>query len=169
LHEFGRRLLLLFVGCALVPIAVVALVSYRHVSRHLLAQSEARLHQANKALGSAIFERLLLLDATLNSIPPRAILQLAGGQKAAASSPAPPATPARPPARLDGAAALGGPRTPAHRAQSPTGAQVATAGDRVNRTLVAGVDLSGGSSPSSSWATTDRAPPSSDGSSGYPG
>ncbi len=79
LHSrFGRRLLLLFVGCALAPIAVVALVSYRHVSRHLLAQSESRLHQANKALGIAIFERLLLLDATLKSIPPQAVLRLAG-------------------------------------------------------------------------------------------
>jgi diguanylate cyclase (GGDEF)-like protein len=143
LHSrFGRRLLLLFVGCALVPIAVVALVSYRHVSRHLLAQSEARLHQANKALGSAIFERLLLLDATLNSIPPRAVLQLAARQRAAESGPVPPVTPARPPAKLDGAAALGGARRPPPEVPPPAEAQVITAGDReARRTLVAGVDL----------------------------
>ncbi|MBA3521767.1 MAG: hypothetical protein H0T90_04600, partial [Gemmatimonadales bacterium] len=74
--RFGRRLLLLFVGCAVVPISVVAAVSYRHVTQQLRAQSESRLHQANKVLGLAIFERLLLLDATLKSIPPHALFQL---------------------------------------------------------------------------------------------
>lgn len=77
--RFGRRLLLLFVGCALVPILVLAFLSYRHVARQLRMQSEIRLHQANKALGLAIFERLLLLDATLRSIPPAALAQLGAG------------------------------------------------------------------------------------------
>ncbi len=71
--RFGRRLLLLFVGCAVLPIAVVAAVAYGHVTRELRGQSERRLHQANKALGLAIYERLLLLDATLKSIPPRVL------------------------------------------------------------------------------------------------
>jgi diguanylate cyclase (GGDEF)-like protein len=132
LHSrFGRRLLLLFVGCALVPIAVVALVSYRHVSRHLLAQSEARLYQASKALGGAVFERLLLLDATLKSIPPRAVIQLAARQRAEP----------RPLGRkVDGAVALGGARPgPAPRPGSP---EPTPPGDReARRTLVAGVDL----------------------------
>ena len=74
--RFGRRLLLLFVGCAVLPIAVVAAVSYGHVSRELRSQSERRLHQTNKALGLAVYERLLLLDATLKSIPPHVVLQL---------------------------------------------------------------------------------------------
>jgi diguanylate cyclase (GGDEF)-like protein len=80
--RFGRRLLLLFVGCALVPIAVLATLTYRHVARQLRIQSEVRLHQANKALGLAIFERLLLLDATLRSIPPAALLELGVGSSA---------------------------------------------------------------------------------------
>ena len=74
--RFGRRLLILFVGCALVPMAVLAVLSYRHVKQQLYRQSETRLQQANRALAQAVFERLLLLDATLKSIPPRAILQL---------------------------------------------------------------------------------------------
>jgi diguanylate cyclase (GGDEF)-like protein len=74
--RFGRRLLLLFVGCAVLPIAVVAAVSYTHVTRELRSQSERRLHQANKALSLAIYERMLLLDATLKSIPPRVVMQL---------------------------------------------------------------------------------------------
>ncbi|MBA2457432.1 MAG: diguanylate cyclase, partial [Gemmatimonadales bacterium] len=120
--RFGRRLLLLFVGCALVPTAVAAVVSYRHVTRHLFAQSEVRLHQANKALGLAIFERLLLLDATLKSIPPRAILQLAAAQRAEA-----------------GRAARGRSLAPlSGRRQAP-----ATTYDEreASRTLVAGLDL----------------------------
>ena len=73
--RFGRRLLLLFVGCAVIPTAVVATVSYRHVTQYLIAQSETRLHQASKTFGAAIFERLLLLDATLKNIAAHAILQ----------------------------------------------------------------------------------------------
>ena len=83
--RFGRRLLLLFVGCALLPIAVVAAISYGHVTRELRSQGERRLHQANKALGLAVYERLLLLDATLRSIPPRVVLQLQGGERPEAS------------------------------------------------------------------------------------
>ena len=141
LHSrFGRRLLLLFVGCALVPIAVVALLSYRHVSRHLLAQSEARLQQANQALGIAIFERLLLLDATLNSIPPRAVLQLAAGQRPAPARTEPAPLIGRRPSRIDGGLALGGiRRSPGSR---PQAAPSPAAGDReASRTLVAGLDL----------------------------
>ena len=63
-------------GCAVLPIALVAAVAYRHVTRELRSQSERRLQQANKALGLAIYERLLLLDATLKSIPPQVLLQL---------------------------------------------------------------------------------------------
>jgi diguanylate cyclase (GGDEF)-like protein len=61
--------------------AVLAILSYRHVKQQLYRQSETRLQQANRALGQAIFERLLLLDATLKSIPPRAIIQLAAAKR----------------------------------------------------------------------------------------
>ena len=79
--KFGRRLLLLFVGCAVIPTAVVATVSYRHVTQYLIAQSETRLHQASKTFGAAIFERLLLLDANLKGVasrPPVALDRSAG-------------------------------------------------------------------------------------------
>jgi diguanylate cyclase (GGDEF)-like protein len=66
--RFGRRLLLLFVGSTVLPTAVVATLSYRQVTQYLVAQSEASLHQASKAFGAAIFERLLLLDATLRNL-----------------------------------------------------------------------------------------------------
>jgi diguanylate cyclase (GGDEF)-like protein len=66
--RFGRRLLLLFVGSTVLPTAVVATLSYRQVTQYLVGQSEASLHQASKAFGAAIFERLLLLDATLRNV-----------------------------------------------------------------------------------------------------
>ena len=86
LHSrFGRRLLLLFVSCAVLPIAIVAAVSYGHVRRELRSQTERRLQQANKALGLAVYERLLLLDATLRSIPPSVLVQLQAAPPAEAS------------------------------------------------------------------------------------
>ncbi len=78
--RFGRRLLTLFVGCALVPVALLAFLSWRHMTRHLERQSQERLHQANRALGRAVFERLLLLEATLKNIPPSAIVELSSDQ-----------------------------------------------------------------------------------------
>jgi diguanylate cyclase (GGDEF)-like protein len=163
--RFGRRLLLLFVGCAIVPIAVVAVVSYHHVTRHLVTQSETRLHQANKAFGLAIFERLLLLDATLKSIPPRAIFQLGAAQREElALTPARPSQPEHSPrptprpggvngnrtqsARVDGLVTLGGvavaekasrtrPKVPRKAPPSASTEEEREA----SRTLIAGLDL----------------------------
>ena len=87
--RFGRRLLALFVGCAFVPMAVLAALSYRHVKHQLYRQSENRLQQANLALNQAIFDRLLLLDATLKSIPPQVILQLQASKRRPATVPRP--------------------------------------------------------------------------------
>src|SRR5918994_6197436 len=111
--RFGRRLLALFVGCAFVPMAVLALLSYRQVKQQLYRQSANRLQQANLALGQTIFDRLLLLDATLKSIPPRAILQLVvSKQKPRPPKPAPPPRPKlgnqTQTGNLDGKLAMGG-------------------------------------------------------------
>ncbi|HET9041124.1 MAG TPA: HAMP domain-containing protein [Gemmatimonadales bacterium] len=69
----------------MLPIAIVAAVSYHHVRAELRSQAERRLQQANKALGLAVYERLLLLDATLRSIPPRVLAQLRDAAPAQAS------------------------------------------------------------------------------------
>lgn len=83
--RFGRRLLLLFVGCAVLPIAIVAAISYHHIRAELRSQTERRLGQANKALGLAVYERLLLLDATLRTIRPGVLAQLQSGPPAEAT------------------------------------------------------------------------------------
>jgi diguanylate cyclase (GGDEF)-like protein len=79
--RFGMRLLLLFIGCAITPIAVLAVLSWRHMTRHLERQSQERLHEANRVLGRAVFERLLLLEATLKSIPPTVLAQPAAASR----------------------------------------------------------------------------------------
>ena len=47
--KVGRRIFLLFISCALLPITVLALLSFRHVTTQLNKQSQERLEQAAKA------------------------------------------------------------------------------------------------------------------------
>lgn len=68
--RFGRRLLLLFTFCALVPIAAVATVSFRYVTSQLKSQVEDQLAATSKALGMSVLERLLFLNAELESVHP---------------------------------------------------------------------------------------------------
>jgi diguanylate cyclase (GGDEF)-like protein len=124
--------------------AVLSILSYRHVKRQLYRQSESRLQQANVALSQAIFERLLLLDATLKSIPPQAILQLDVSRK---PQTAPKPRPARPgnqtqTGNMDGRLAMGGimldrsPRAAPSR-PAPSRAELIAA----SQALIAGLDL----------------------------
>ncbi len=128
--RFGRRLLLLFVGCALIPMALLAFLSWRHMTRQLERQSQERLHEGNRALGRTVFERLLLLEATLKNIPPSAIVELQ-------SRPAPPRPGGRsePAPPVDGKAALGGSRPPGATAA------VSVRDPEVSRAVAAGLDL----------------------------
>ena len=148
--RFGRRLLVLFVGCALVPMAVLAALSYRHVKHQLYRQSDSRLEQANRAVGRAIFERLLLLDATLKSITPQAVLQLEATKrlpKAVVTKPARRHAP-RPGNQtqtgdLAGRLAMGGiilDRTPKQSSSIPNAASRAALIE-ASRALIAGLDL----------------------------
>ena len=61
----ARRVLLLFVLCALVPVTVLAAVSYTHVRSQLERQSRARLAEVSKNAGMAVMERLLFLEGKL--------------------------------------------------------------------------------------------------------
>jgi diguanylate cyclase (GGDEF)-like protein len=126
--------------------AVLAVLSYRHVRQQLYRQSENRLQQANRALGQAIFERLLLLDATLKSIPPRAIIQLDAAKRM------PRGRNLRPPARPkignrtqaaspDGRVAMGG--VVLDRAPRQPGVSNSLRTDLIeaSKALIAGLDL----------------------------
>jgi HD-GYP domain-containing protein (c-di-GMP phosphodiesterase class II)/HAMP domain-containing protein len=61
----ARRVFFLVLGSSLVPILSFALLSYSQVTRQLERDADARLAQDAKQLGMAVFERLLLLEATL--------------------------------------------------------------------------------------------------------
>ncbi|MFQ5532399.1 MAG: HD domain-containing phosphohydrolase [Candidatus Methylomirabilales bacterium] len=66
--KVARRILLLFVLCALLPITALAVMSFRHVTNQLNDQGKKRLHQASKASGLAIYERLLFIEAEMKML-----------------------------------------------------------------------------------------------------
>jgi putative nucleotidyltransferase with HDIG domain len=66
--KVARRIFLLFVLCALLPIAALAIISFGHVTRELNRQSQKRLHQASKAVALGIYERLLFLEAEMKIV-----------------------------------------------------------------------------------------------------
>ena len=71
--RFARRIFLLFVSSAILPVAVAALLSLSHVSTQLREQSYEQSRQTSKAVGMQLFERLTLLRtefATLAEVLP---------------------------------------------------------------------------------------------------
>jgi HAMP domain-containing protein len=63
--KVGRRIFALFILCALIPMAMFAVLSYIHVEKQINDQSRKQLSQTNKAAGMAIIERLSLLENQL--------------------------------------------------------------------------------------------------------
>jgi diguanylate cyclase (GGDEF)-like protein len=66
--KVGRRLLLLFISCAVVPLAITLLLSFSHVTDQLYQQSERRLRHESKAVGLAVLRELLDLSSELELI-----------------------------------------------------------------------------------------------------
>jgi diguanylate cyclase (GGDEF)-like protein len=64
----ARRLLGLFCLCALLPVAGLATVAFHHVSEQLREQSRQRMHWTARAMGSALHERLALLETELRGV-----------------------------------------------------------------------------------------------------
>ncbi|MGD0919544.1 MAG: HD domain-containing phosphohydrolase [Thermodesulfobacteriota bacterium] len=60
--KVARRIFVLFICCALIPIGALAALSYTQVTKQLNEHSQRRLHHASKAVGMAIFERLQFLE-----------------------------------------------------------------------------------------------------------
>jgi signal transduction histidine kinase len=63
--KVARRIFVLFVFCALVPISALAIISFSQVSELLDKQSQRQLHLTSKSLGVSIFERLSFLEEQL--------------------------------------------------------------------------------------------------------
>jgi putative nucleotidyltransferase with HDIG domain len=63
--KVAQRIVLLFFLCALLPIALLAALSFKQVTGHLHELSQMRLQQTSKSFTMAIYERLLFLEAEL--------------------------------------------------------------------------------------------------------
>jgi diguanylate cyclase (GGDEF)-like protein len=66
--RFARRLLGLFVACALLPTIALALVVFTYARGELEEQSRRRLHHTSKTIGLGIHERLLFLGTQLQAV-----------------------------------------------------------------------------------------------------
>ena len=63
--KVARRIFILFIFCALVPIVALAAISFSQVTDQLYEQSWKRLRESTKAMGMSIFERLTFLENEL--------------------------------------------------------------------------------------------------------
>lgn len=66
--KVARRIFFLFVLCALLPLSVLAVLSFTHVTKQLHRQTLRRLHQECKASGLTIIERLFFLETDLEMV-----------------------------------------------------------------------------------------------------
>ena len=64
----GRRLLLLFISCAVVPLAITSFLSFSNVTDQLYEQSEMRLRHESKAVGLAILRELLVVASEFEHV-----------------------------------------------------------------------------------------------------
>jgi signal transduction histidine kinase/DNA-binding response OmpR family regulator len=82
----ARRIVWLFVGCALAPMLIIGALSFHEVTQQLLEQHQTRLNSDAKTLGMTLFERLSFLESTLAFV---------GTQAARGADETPPAPPDR--------------------------------------------------------------------------
>jgi putative nucleotidyltransferase with HDIG domain len=66
--KVARRIVTLFVLCALLPIVCLAIVAFKQVTGELRAASQRRLHEASKGIGMEIFERLNRLETEMTLV-----------------------------------------------------------------------------------------------------
>lgn len=66
--KVARRIFIMFVLCALIPISALAVLSYIQVSEQLTKQGMDQLYNSAKAHGLSIYERFLFLETNLNLI-----------------------------------------------------------------------------------------------------
>jgi putative nucleotidyltransferase with HDIG domain len=64
-NKIARRIFVLFVSCALLPILCLSIISYGHVAKQLNEQSYQRLKQSVKGHGLSLYERLIFLETEL--------------------------------------------------------------------------------------------------------
>ena len=63
--KLGRRIFALFVLCALVPVTLLAAISFWNVNKQLREQNREQLREASHENGMAIYERLTFLESDM--------------------------------------------------------------------------------------------------------
>ncbi len=63
--KIARRIFLMFVSCALIPVFCLSIVAYGNVTKQLHKQNYKRLQQSVKGYGLSFYERLLFLETGL--------------------------------------------------------------------------------------------------------
>jgi len=66
--KFARRIFLLFISAAIVPVAAIATLSFIHVSNQLHKQSYEQSRQTSKAVGMEFFRRLTMAGTELERV-----------------------------------------------------------------------------------------------------
>ena len=66
--KVARRIFLLFVLCAVLPVSLLAVLSFSHVTKQLHRQALRRLHHECKAAGLTIIERFFFLETDLKML-----------------------------------------------------------------------------------------------------
>ena len=66
--KVGKRIFLLFIICAILPVSAFALFSYIQVKDQLTEQSLNRLRQDSKSIAVSLYERLIFIRSELNSM-----------------------------------------------------------------------------------------------------
>ena len=66
--KFSRRIFLLFVSATVLPVLLIALISFNHVSKQLRAHSHQQSHRVSKAIGMELIRGLELASEELGDI-----------------------------------------------------------------------------------------------------
>ena len=66
--KVARRIFVLFILCALLPISILAIFIYSNMTKQLHQQTQRELQQTSKSMGMAIFERLVLIESEMRMI-----------------------------------------------------------------------------------------------------
>jgi diguanylate cyclase (GGDEF)-like protein len=79
--KFARRIFLLFIVSAVIPVAVVAWLSYSHISKQLNKQSYEQSHIVCQAVGMELYRRLTIAHDELAAIGKRLEESASRGEK----------------------------------------------------------------------------------------
>jgi putative nucleotidyltransferase with HDIG domain len=66
--KFAYRIFTLFILCAIVPLLLLALITYSQISRQLLGSAQDRLHHQALNMGMSIIERCILAESEITSM-----------------------------------------------------------------------------------------------------